>query len=202
MACAASRGATIRWAIKPGLARTSAAIRPACSPNARRSGARSRGGCSLSLSIPLAYRENDIWQGNGGTLVMDAGGGDCVVVWSAGNPSLCYCRSGDAAPILVLKWVVTKRFSPDMDTITYVVRAEPGRPPSFYRLDENGAPEPVPAASLPSRLRSCGQSLHAWANGSPLPPLGLAINVLRKIPKAVPISVVVVVPRLGPYNLQ
>ncbi len=76
-----------------------------------------------------------------------------------------------------------------MDTITYVVSVGLGRPLSFYRLDENGAPAPVPAASLPSRLKLCGQSLHAWANGSPPPIQGLAVNLLQDFPKAVPISV-------------
>ena len=89
-----------------------------------------------------------------------------------------------------------------MDTITYIVRGGPGKPPSFYRLDENGAPAPVSAASLPSRLKSYGQSLHAWANGSPPPAQGLAINLLQEFPRAVPISVAVVVDRLGPCNLQ
>lgn len=89
-----------------------------------------------------------------------------------------------------------------MDTITYIVSVGPGRPPSFYRLDENGAPAPVPTASLPPRLKSCGQSLHAWANGSPLPAQGLAINLLQELPKAVPVNVAVVVERLGPCNLQ
>jgi len=89
-----------------------------------------------------------------------------------------------------------------MDTITYVVSVEPGRPPSFYRLDENGAPTPIPSATLPSRLKSCGQSLHAWANGSPPPAQGIAIDLLQELPKAVPISVAVVVERYGPCNLQ
>jgi hypothetical protein len=89
-----------------------------------------------------------------------------------------------------------------MDTITYIVSVGPGRPSSFYRLDENGAPAPISAASLPSRLKSCGQSLHAWANGSPPPAQGLAINLLQSLPKAVPISVAVVVERFGPCNLQ
>jgi hypothetical protein len=89
-----------------------------------------------------------------------------------------------------------------MDTITYVVSVGPGMSPSFYRLDENGTPAPVSAASLPPRMKSCGQSLHAWANGSPPPAQGLAINVLQELPKAVPISVAVVVERFGPCNLQ
>jgi hypothetical protein len=89
-----------------------------------------------------------------------------------------------------------------MDTITYVVSVGPGRPPLFYRLDENGAPAPVPAASLPSRLKSCGQSLHAWANGSPPPAQGLAVDLLQELPKATFISVAVVVERFGSCNLQ
>jgi hypothetical protein len=89
-----------------------------------------------------------------------------------------------------------------MDTITYVVSIEPGRRPSFYRLDEHGAPTPVPVASLPARLKRCGQSLYAWASGLPNPPGGLAGDLLNELPRAFPMSVAVLVNRIGPYNLQ
>jgi len=69
-----------------------------------------------------------------------------------------------------------------MDTITYVVSITPEKRLRFYRLEENGVLTLVPVASLP--------------------PQGLAIDLLRGMPKRSPMNVAVVVSRYGTCNLQ
>ena len=79
---------------------------------------------------------------------------------------------------------------------TYVVTITPGGTPQFHRLELDGSPMPVPPVHLPARVRLCGLSLQAWANGLPLPAEGsssVAPSLLEVLPRSAPLKVAVVV---------